>query len=113
MTAFLFMYACALDGYQRRRKAAACVSPSRFQVMPVGFPRRATRGEIQTEQAKEKEQKGENMAAEDYHFYIKRMLSQQSSRAAPVNCDTVQLLVTPSKARWKPTVSHASTLFIK
>lgn len=53
------------------------------------------------------------MAAEDYHFYIKRMLSQQSSRAAPVNCDTVQLLVTPSKARWKPTVSHASTLFIK
>lgn len=55
-------------------------------------------GEIRTEQEQESERaEGENMAAEDYHFYIKRMLSQQRSRAAPVNCGTAQLLVTPSK----------------
>lgn len=42
------------------------------------------------------------MAAEDYHFNIKWMLSQQSNGATPVNCDTIQLLV---KARWKPNVS--------
>lgn len=41
------------------------------------------------------------MAAEEYHFYFKRMLSQQSNRAAPVNRDTIQLLVTLSKARLK------------
>lgn len=52
-------------------------------------------GKIQTEQEQEsKRAEGENMAAEDYHFDIKRMLSQQSNRAAPVNCDTIQLLVT-------------------
>lgn len=66
-------------------------------------------GEIQTEQEQEsKRAEGANMAGEDYHFYIKRMLSQQSNRAAPVNCDTIQLLVTLSKARRKPTVSQAS-----
>lgn len=52
------------------------------------------------------------MAAEDYHSNIKRTLSQQSNRAAPVYCDTIQLLVTLSKARQKPTVSQAS-MFIK
>lgn len=33
------------------------------------------------------------------------------NRAAPVYCDTIQLLVTLSKARQKPTVSQASMLF--
>lgn len=71
-------------------------------------------GEIQTVQEQEsKRAEGENMAAEDYHFYIKRMLSQQTNKAAPVNCDTAQLLVRLSKARGKPTVSQASTLFVK
>lgn len=71
-------------------------------------------GEIQTEQKQEcKRAEGENMATENYHFYIKRVLSQQSNKAAPVNCDTVQRLVRLSKARGKPTVSQASTLFIK
>lgn len=67
------------------RKTAAFVSPSHFQVMPVGFPRRVTA--VRSRQSGDKKKKsrkggwwwvGENVAAEDYHFYIKRMLSQQS-----------------------------------
>lgn len=103
------MYACWMAS--NGGETAACLSPSHFQVMPVGFPdawRRWDPGRAGTRERAE----GENMAAEDYHFYIKRMLSQQSIRAAPVNSDTIQLLVTLSEARWKPTVSQASTLFI-
>lgn len=50
------------------------------------------------------------MAAEDYLFYIKCTLSQHSNWAAPVSCETIQLLVTPSKARWKPTGSKWALL---
>ncbi|TNN85188.1 hypothetical protein EYF80_004538 [Liparis tanakae] len=38
-------------------------------------------GEIQTERERaRKRAEGENMAAEDYHSHIKRILSQQSNR---------------------------------
>lgn len=77
-------------------------------------PQKCDSGEIQTEQEQEsKRAEGENMAAKNYHFNIKRMLSQQSNRATPFNCDTIQLLITASGARQKATVSRASTMFIK
>lgn len=56
--------------------------------------RRAGTGEV-------KEQKGRTWQPRTTTSYIKRMLSQQSNRAVPVNCDTIQLLVTLCKARRK------------
>lgn len=71
-------------------------------------PQKRDSDEIQTEQEQEsKRAEGENMAAKNYHFNIKRMLSQQSNRATPFNCDTIQLLITLSGARRKATVSQA------
>lgn len=56
---------------------------------------------------KVREQKGGggvlNIAAKDYHFNMKRMLSQHSH---PFNCDTIQLLITRSKARRKVKQKH-------
>lgn len=89
------------------------MSPSHFQVMPVGFQSAWQRWDWSRAGTRKRAEGGENMAAEDYHFYIKRMLSQQSGWAAPVSCDTAQLLVTPRQARWKLYVELAHCLFNK
>lgn len=66
------------------RKTSACMSLSHFQVMPIGFPPTCDSDGIHTEQEQEsKRAEGENTAAEDNRFDIKRMLSQQRRPVSP------------------------------
>lgn len=111
MHSSICMYAHWMEG--KKKKWQLVCHRHTFRSCQLASPM-CDSGAIQTEQKQEsKRAEGENMAAENYHFHIKRMLSQQSNKATPVNCDTVQLLIRLSKARGKPTVSRASALFIK